>query len=170
MLVNHSSLCVNDFLLAHDLRRLLNLHELWAALLGRAERWTLWHGAEIFTGVAFRSRLDEKFDDIACLVGVLAEGSECYLDFVTRHTGKLTRRHFEWEFHWEFRMKSLLGKKNDPNCLRARFRMRFLVETSEVKILSELRLTGGEGGENRKFELKEMSSGIWEIEGKVLKS
>jgi hypothetical protein len=111
MLVNHSSLCVNDFLLAHDLRRLLNLHELWAALLGRAERWTLWHGAEIFTGVAFRSRLDEKFDDIACLVGVLAEGSECYLDFVTRHTGKLTRRHFEWEFHWEFRMKSLLGKK-----------------------------------------------------------
>jgi hypothetical protein len=61
-------------------------------------------------------------------------------------------------------------KKNDPNCLRARFRMRFLVETSEVKILSELRLTGGEGGENRKFELKEMSSGIWEIEGKVLKS
>lgn len=53
MFVDHSSLCVNHFLLANNARRLLNFHELRPTLLRWTDLRTLWHGAEILGCVAF---------------------------------------------------------------------------------------------------------------------
>lgn len=60
VLVNHSSLCVDNFFLANNAWGLLNLNELWATLL----RWTnlraLRHRAEVLIGVAFWTALRKE--------------------------------------------------------------------------------------------------------------
>lgn len=67
MFVDHSALGVDDFLLAHNSRWLLNLHELRSALLWRANLRALWHRAEFLSCVAFRVALREKSKKISLM-------------------------------------------------------------------------------------------------------
>jgi hypothetical protein len=67
VLVNHSALCINHFLLAHNSGRLLDLYKLGSTFLWWTDLRALWHGAEILSCVAFRSTLRKTNGDMTKL-------------------------------------------------------------------------------------------------------